>query len=38
MKPEKITDEQWAAGQKKRRVMLTDDEWEELELKALSAI
>ena len=37
-KPKKITDEQWAADQKKRRGSLTDEEWEEQELKALSAI
>jgi len=38
MKPKKMTEEQWAAGQKKRRETLTDDKWEELELKALSTI
>jgi len=38
MKPKKMTDEQWAIDQKKRRGSLTDEEWEELELKALSAI
>ena len=38
VKPEKKTEEKWAADQKKRRGTLTDDEWEELELNALSAI
>ena len=38
MKPEKITNEQWAVDQKKRCGSLTDEEWEELELKTLSAI
>ena len=38
VKPEKMTDEQWAADQKKRRGSLTNEEWEELELKAVSAI
>ena len=38
VKPEKTTDEQWAEEQKKQRGSLTDDEWEELELKAVSAI
>ena len=33
-----MTDEQWAAEQKKRRGSLTDEEWEELELKIVSAI
>jgi len=33
-KPKKITDEQWAVDQKKRRGLLTDEEWEEWELKA----
>ena len=37
-KPKKMTDEQWAADQKKRRGSLRDEEWEELELKAVSAI
>jgi len=37
-KPEKMTKENWAADQKKRRGSLTDEEWEELKLKALSAI
>ena len=37
-KPEKMTNEQWATDQKKRRGSLTDEEWEELELKALYAI
>jgi len=38
MKLEKITDEQCAADQKKRRGSLTDEEWEELELKEVSVI
>lgn len=38
VKPEKMTDEQWATDQKKRRRSLTDEEWEQLELKAVSAI
>ena len=38
VKHEKMTEEQWAADQKKKRGSLTDDEWEELELKAVSAI
>jgi len=38
VKPEKVTNEQWATDQKKRRGSLTDEEWEELELKAVSAI
>jgi len=38
VKPEKVTDEQWTTDQKKRRGSLTDEEWEEVELKALSAI
>jgi len=38
VKPEKMTDEQWTVDQKKRRGLLTDEEWEELELKALFAI
>ena len=37
-KPSMMTDEQWAEQQKKKRGSLRDDEWEELELKALSAI
>ena len=37
-KLEKTTDEQWAINQKKRRGSLTDEEWEELELEAVSAI
>lgn len=37
-KPSTMTDEQWAEQQKKKRGSLTGDEWEELELKALSAI
>jgi len=37
-KPSTMTDEQWAEEQKKKRGSLTDDEWEALELKALSAI
>ena len=38
VKPEKMIDEQWATYQKKRRGSLMDEEWEELELKAVSAI
>ena len=38
VKPEKLTKEQWAEDVKKRRGSLTKDEWEELELKAVSAI
>ena len=38
VKAEKMTKEQWAADQKKRRGLLTDEEWEELELKVVSAI
>jgi len=38
VKPEKMTEEQWAADQKTRRGSLTDDEWNELELKALSVM
>ena len=38
VKPEKMTDEQWAADRKKRRESLTDEEWKELELKVVSAI
>jgi len=38
VKPEKMTEEQWAIDQKKRRGSLTDAQLEELELKALSAI
>ena len=38
VKPEKTTDEQWAEQQKKPCGSLTDDEWEELELKAVSTI
>ena len=38
MKPEKVTDEQWTTDQKKRRGSLTDEEWEELDLKVVSAI
>ena len=38
VKPEKMTDEQWAAELKKRRGLLTEDDWEELKLKAVSAI
>ena len=37
-KPSTMTDEQWAEHQKKRRGKLTDEDWEELELKAVSAI
>jgi len=37
-KPSMMTNEQWAEQQKKKHCSLTDDEWEELELKALSAI
>jgi len=37
-KPEKMTDEYWAADQKKRHRMLTEKELEELELKEVSAI
>ena len=37
-KSEKMTDEQRAIDQKNRRGSLTDEEWEKLELKALSAI
>jgi len=33
-----MTDEQWATNQKKRSGSLTDEEWEELELKAISVI
>jgi len=38
MKPSTMTEEQWAVQKKKKRVSLTDYEWEELEEKALSAI
>ena len=38
VKPENMTDEQWAVNQKKRSGSMTDEEWEELELKAVSAI
>ena len=38
VKPERLTEEQWAEDVKKRRGSLTEDEWEELELKAVSAI
>ena len=37
-KPSTMTDEQWAEHQKKRRGKSTDEDWEELELKAVSAI
>ena len=38
MNSEKMTDEQLAIDQKKKRGSLTDEEWEELELKTLFAI
>ena len=38
VKSEKTTDEQWAEEQKKRRGSLTNNEFEELELKAVSTI
>ena len=37
-KPSTMIDEQWAEQQKEKYGSLMDDEWEELELKALSAI
>ena len=38
VKPVGTTDEKWAEEQQKRRGKLTEEEWEELELKAVSAI
>jgi len=38
VKPEKMIEEQWAKDVKKRRGSLMENEWEELELKAVSAI
>ena len=38
VKPVSTTDEKWAEEQQKRRGKLTEEEWEELELKAVSAI